>query len=168
MSDLEAVARDLQKPIDEEPVMRRWAEATQRRNLESLQRAQGPGGEALAPNEPATAKRKGHDQVGFDSGEMAAGLTAPGAINLRFGGDEAVAEVFGGPGSTDKELNIFIKGKPAEERWQSAQAPSGKRKAWKYQGSPVPGRDFFGVDERDVDKAGEDLLDTVAKTWGFK
>ena len=31
-----------------------------------------------------------------------------------------------------------------------------ERKAWKYQGPPVPGRDFFGVDERDVDAAGED------------
>jgi hypothetical protein len=61
----------------------------------------------------------------------------------------------------------FLKGKPAEERWQSAETPSGARKAWKYKGNPVPGRDFIGADERDIEKAGEDALDTILKSWGF-
>ena len=161
-------AADFAKPLDEEPVLRRWAEATQKRSLASLEAAQGPGGEPLAPDKAATVKAKGHDRVGFETGEMAAGLTDPGAVNLRVGGDVAEADVFGGPGATDAKLNMFLKGRPAETRWESAEMPSGKRKAWQYPGDPVPGRDFFGVDERDVEAAGGDALDSILETWGFR
>jgi hypothetical protein len=159
---------DLKGTIDEEPVLRRWALATQRRNLASLEAGAGSGGATLAPNAPSTRRRKGHGRVGFHTGQMAAGLVAGGAVNLRVGGPEAIAEVFAGPGSTDLKINAFLKGKPAEERWRSERTPSGKRRAWKYRGPPVPARDFIGIDERDVDRAAEDLLSEVGKQWGFR
>lgn len=158
---------DLSKPIDEEPVLRRAAERLQRRNLESLVQAQGPGGEPIAPNTKGYARRKGHDRIGFLTGEMAAGLVASDGVNLTVGGDVAEAEVFAGPGGTDMKVNIFLAGKPGEERWQSAETRSGRRKAWRYEGPPVPPRDFIGIDERDVEAAGDDALETILNGWGF-
>ena len=87
---------------------------------------------------------------------------------LPLGNGRLGATVFGGPGGTDDKLNMFLQGKPGETRWQSEKTKSGKRKAWRYQGDPVPGRDFFGIDERDLDAAAEHLVDDVVRCWGFR
>lgn len=161
-------ADDFKKPLDPEPTLRCWAEAAQRRNVQSLAAGAGPGGPPLAPNRPATVRRKGHDRVGIDSGEMAHGLVDPAAVNLKVTRDGGEAQVFGGSGATDKKLNIFIQGQRPQKRWTSEQTKSGKRRAWQYDAPAVPGRDFFGVDERDSEAAGEFLLDDVARQMGFK
>lgn len=167
--DLRAVAADFKKPIDEEPVMRRWAAATQRRNRESLHQARGPGGDKLEPNKPYTVKRKGHGRVGVRSGGMAGGLTAgDAAVNYRFGRKDSEAVVHGGPGATDRELNIFVEGTKSTVVEKKATTKRGKVKTWKKRVPAVPGRDFFGVDERDVERAGDDLLTTALRGFGFR
>lgn len=159
---------DFRKPLNMEPFVRRWVAATQRRNLDSLSRAQGPGGPLLAGNKPYTVRRKKHGRVGFDTGEMAAGLLAPNAVNLKIGGASVEATVFAGPGGTDKKVNIFVKGQRAQPGWMSALTKSGKRKAWKTTRPPVPGRDFIGISEADVDAAAGDMLADVARQFGFR
>lgn len=181
---------DLRKPLNLEPGIRRAAQALQKRNVASLQAAQGPGGEPLARNRPYTEKRKRHGRVGFHTGEMAAGLLAPGAvIELRIGDARAEAVVGAGPGNTDMKVNIFVRGQPERviektaRIWKKGsiasrqlkgraggseivQGPGGVWK-WKRVVPAVPGRDFLGVDEADVDAAAEGFLSDFGAQWGF-
>lgn len=159
---------DLRRPVDAVEIARRAAQRIQRRNLESLANAQGPGGPPLAPNKPRTVKNKGHDRVGFYTGEMAHGLVAPTGANIVERGNEVEVKVFGGPGNTDAKVNIFVRGQRNRVGWQSARTASGKRKAWKTNLPPVPGRDFFGLAEQDVDAIAEDATDSILKAWGFR
>lgn len=169
MSGLADFKKELE-PV-ERAVLTEWAKAAQRTNLASLRAARGPGGASLAPNKPYTAKRKGHDRVGEDSGQMLAGLLAGDGIDVDTSGRSGKAKVYGGPGSTDLKLNIFVKGQrdgSGQMIWVSELTQSGKLKKYQVPKRRVEGRDFFGVDQRDVDAAAEDALTSVLSAWGFK
>lgn len=168
MSDgsLDSFKADLE-PIEFE-TLTNWARAAQRRNLESLRNAQGPGGAPLAPNKPYTAKRKGHERVGFDGGQMAAELLSDRGVDVDTSRGEA--KVYGGSGSTDFKLNVFVRGQRDGSGvmvWVTETLPSGKQKRYQRPMLRVPGRDFFGIAEADVDAVAEKATEDIFRAWGF-
>ena len=155
--------------IDVTGFLARTAARIQNRNLASLVAGQGPGGAPLAQLHQATIatkKRMGYPGIiGVRTGAMLAGLTDPGSVNVRSTRDGGSVEVFGGPGGTDKKINLFL-ADLSYLGWTSQATESGLRKAWRVvKGKPA--RDFFGVSEIDLDAAGEDLLTTVGLALGF-
>ena len=97
---------------------------------------------------------------------MLGAMTDPGCVNIRANGS---IEVFGGPGSTDKKLNLFLRGRRAGgKRWVSEKLPSGKTARYEVAARDQPERDTFGIHEADVDDSAEDLHMTVANALGFR
>lgn len=170
MSGLADFKKDLQ-PV-EEAVLTEWAKSAQRTNLASLRAAQGPGGASLAPNKTYTAKRKGHDRVGFGkTGQMAAGLTVEDAVDIRMGARSGKATVYAGAGSTDLKLNAFIKGQAdgsGRMVWVTETLPNGKQKKYQRPMLRVPPRDFVGLAQADLDAAAENAAESVLRSWGFR
>lgn len=170
MSGIEAFKQELE-PV-ERAVLTEWAKAAQRTNLRSLQTAQGPGGAPLAPNKPYTAKRKGHERVGFGKTEqMAAGLLADNAVDIRMGSRSGRATVYAGAGATDFKLNVFIAGQREEAGrmvWVTETLPNGKQKKYQRPMLRVPPRDFVGLSEADLDAAAENAAESVLRAWGFR
>lgn len=155
--------------IDLTDFLARTAARIQNRNLASLVvTRQGPGGAPLEANRPYTIRRKKHSTLGVGkTGEMLAGLTDPGSVNVRSTRDGGSVEVFGGPGGTDKKLNMFVRGHGEETIGKRAKTKSGKVRTWKRTIPAVPARDFFGVSEIELDAAADDLTTTVALALGF-
>lgn len=169
MSTLAGFKKELE-PV-EHAVLTAWARAAQRRNYMSLQKAQGPGGAPLAPNKERTIKRKKHDRVGIDSGKMLLGLLADEGIEVDTSGGKGKARVFGGDGSTDFKLGVFVGGqsdRSGEKIWVSEMTKSGKLKKYQVPKKAVPPRDFFGLAQADLDAAAENAAESVLRAWGFR
>lgn len=160
---------DLTRPLlqAKNGVLQSWAQASQARLAGSLAQGQAVGGAALAPNEPKYARRKGGRPVGVKTGAMLQGMLAAGLTGWNASAEPGTAEVLAAEGPNIPKLNIFVKGQGSRMGWVSERLPSGKIK--KYQRAKgQPARDFVGVDERDVDAAGETAMAAVLDAWGFR
>lgn len=170
---------DFLKPLSVVEPMKRWAKATQERNVVSLTAGQGPGGPALAPLNKSTVRHKGHARPGIDTGAMVAAMTDPGCVDMT--ADGLSADVRGSPRAAAEDYSrvALKRGAPPELKlaafltdrsylsWTSEKTKSGKRKAYPVmKGSPA--RDFIGIADEDIDRAADDALTTIAKTWGFR
>ncbi len=153
-----------------QPSLIEWCKATAKRNLQSLEERQGPGGAPLVPLAPRTVKGKGNDRPGFGkTGKMAAALTAPN--NFSVSGD-LEAEVYAGQGDTIyPKLTTFLRGRdPGRIEKRSLRKNKTKpntEKRWFVMVSRQPARDFIGHDEKVLEAHGEALLADVAKQLGF-
>ena len=162
-------ADDFRQPIDEEPVLRKWAEEAMRRNYENLAAGNFDGGPELAHNKAYTIRRKGFDKPGFGkTGEMSIAIVNEGNVTLWVGGESARAEVAAGPGATDKKLNLFIRGQVQPKRVVVLTNKKGEPRKREEREVRVPGRDFMQVDGRELDNAGDDALEAVLRAWGFR
>lgn len=176
---------DLLKPIDLAPVMRRWAGATKSRLVEALLAGREAGtGVPLARNSQTTQKIKGHGQVGIHR-ERLLNAVRTGFLELDSDGAGATVHAFAATGKEIVAFRAFLKGAPVNilkkrrggKKIAPGQTPRGAfntsvergadGKIYTRRLSPVPARDFVGVDARDVDAAAKDLLETALKGWGF-
>lgn len=178
----------LRNPIDVQPVMRRWIGATRSRLVAAILAGQEAGtGVALKANSRTTQRIKGHGQVGYFRGRMIEAVKRGGAeITLVNAGATATVRAFAASGSELIAFRAFLKGAPTNilkkrrggKRVAPGQAPrgafntsverGGDGKIYTRRLSPVPPRDFVGVDERDVEAAAKDLVETALRGWGFR
>jgi hypothetical protein len=158
----------LRAPVSSAEALANWAAASQNRNVISLVGGGGPGGEPMVPNRLYTQRRKQGRPVGIDTGEMLQGLTAPGGVNIKATLDGGEATVFAGPGSTDMKVNLFIRGHPEEVIGKSAKMKNGHEKKWRRNIPAVPGRNFIGVSQEDVDAAAKFASESMLRQLGFR
>ena len=160
---------DFRKPLDEEPVLRRWADAAMRRNYQNLVDGNFDGGPELAHNQKYTVRRKGFDKPGFGkTGEMSINLVNVGNVTMWVGGEAARAEVAAGPGATDMKINLFVRGQVQPKRAVILTGKKGQPRKREEREVRVPARDFLQVDQRELDDSGGEAVDAVLRAWGFK
>lgn len=176
---------DLLEPIDLAPVMRRWAGATKSRLVAALLEGREAGtGRALAGDSATTQRIKGHGQVGIHH-ERLINAVRTGFLEIDRDGSSASVHAFAATGKEIVAFRSFLAGAPTnvlKRKYRGKRLAPGSpvRQVFNRQVgrtatgetysrtlAPVPARDFVGVDERDVDAAGEDLLDAALRGWGF-
>lgn len=131
-----------------------WAYDTAQGVKQALATSQQPGGGALPPNSPYTQRlksRRGADpRPGVRTGALLSGLGTAATINVI---DDRRAEVYGSSGGdNDLKATLVIRGARHRKRGKTYRQPP---------------RDYVGHDEATVEKAGERMLDQVAKALGW-
>lgn len=181
-----AGVEDLRKPIDLMPVMRRWVGATKSRLVEALLAGREAGtGAPLAADSATTQRIKGHGQVGRHRERLLSAVRT-GFAEIDADGSGATVHAFAATGKEIVAFRSFLKGAPVNilkkrkggKKVAPGQTPRGAfntsvevgagGKIYTRRLSPVPARDFVGVDARDVDAAAKDLMETALKGWGFR